>query len=241
MSPSVFSMPATGVISLAELMSHHRDFLVEPICWTSRHLEILGCRFEHLDHVPADDIEPNANTSQPIDDGKKLEKRRGVTPTHEEIFATARYIMSREDSFEFLVFPLLNRKCERPHFFFANKRIHRPQYNVFYRSRKRNQRASQAPRPMIGYLDYRDVEDYRQKMFPARCPPDGLTNRPGGRIRLKRIAQITPKNWSEDPYLLCVLLSLAQLQEYHRKESHPPIHIVSALLITPPAFSSSDA
>jgi hypothetical protein len=41
------------VISLAELMNHHRDLLVQPICWTSRHLEMLGCRFEI---TPLDDI-----------------------------------------------------------------------------------------------------------------------------------------------------------------------------------------
>ena len=73
-------------------------------------------------------------------------------------------------------------------------------------------------------------------MFTPRTPKDGGGNRPGWRFQLKRVAQITPKNWSEDPYLLCVLLSLAQLQEYHRKEWHPPIHIVSTLLIIPIAF-----
>lgn len=70
-------------------------------------------------------------------------------------------------------------------------------------------------------------------MFIPRTPKHGGDNRPGWRIQMKRVAQITPKNWSEDPYLLCVLLSLAQLQEYHRKEWHPPIHIVSTLLLLP--------
>ncbi|KAJ5804201.1 uncharacterized protein N7518_000504 [Penicillium psychrosexuale] len=71
-------------------------------------------------------------------------------------------------------------------------------------------------------------------MFTPRTPKGGGGNRPGWRIQLKRVAQITPKNWSEDPYLLCVLLSLAQLQEYHRKEWHPPIHISRLILTTKP-------
>lgn len=75
MLTSIFSMPDTGVISLAELMSRHRDLLVQLICWTSRHLEMLGCRFEHFDHVPTDDTEHGAITCQPIDNGKKLEKQ----------------------------------------------------------------------------------------------------------------------------------------------------------------------
>lgn len=89
-------------------------------------------------------------------------------------------------------------------------------------------------------MHYRGVEKYRQEMFPFSDPPEGYCNRPGGQIQLKRVAQITPKNWSEDPYLLCVLLSLAQLQEYHRREWHPPIHVVSDLLITA-AFLFLDA
>ncbi|OQE21442.1 hypothetical protein PENFLA_c014G10017 [Penicillium flavigenum] len=82
-------MSPNGAISLAELMSHHRDLLVQPICWTSRHLEMLGCRFEHFDYVPTptDDIEPDANTCQPIDNGKELVKRPESNLQHEEGFA----------------------------------------------------------------------------------------------------------------------------------------------------------
>ncbi|KAJ5282355.1 hypothetical protein N7505_000335 [Penicillium chrysogenum] len=202
-------MSSNGVISLAELMNHHRDLLVQPICWTSRHLEMLGCRFEHFDHVPTptDDINPDANTWRPIYNDNELEKRPDLF--YEESFAEGHFSL-----------------C--PHVQF---RIHRPQYSVFYRSRKRSQPADKAPRPIIGYMHYRGVEKYRQEMFPFSDPPEGYCNRPGGQIQLKRVAQITPKNWSEDPYLLCVLLSLAQLQEYHRKEWHPPIH-VSRLFLT---------
>ena len=110
MLTSIFSMPDTGVISLAEVMSHRRDLLVQPICWTSRHLEMLGCRFEHFDYVPTDDIESGAITCQPIDNGKKLEKRKQSTQTHEERFASGGYYSRREIEFELLLRPLLNRK-----------------------------------------------------------------------------------------------------------------------------------
>ncbi|CDM29290.1 hypothetical protein DTO013E5_5980 [Penicillium roqueforti] len=220
-----------GAISLAELMSHHRDLLVQPICWTSRHLDMLGCQFEHFDHVPPDDIEPDLDPCQPIDHEQKLEERSRGTP--EELFEGSS-ILSRPFGLSFLIWPLLNRRCETPYFFFANKRIHRPLYEVFYRCRKLSQPASQAPRPIVGYLDYCRVERYRGEMFIPRTPKHGGDNRPGWRIQMKRVAQITPKNWSEDPYLLCVLLSLAQLQEYHRKEWHPPIHISRLILTTKP-------
>ena len=100
----------------------------------------------------------------------------------------------------------------------------------------RHRLTGQAPRLIVGYMDYFDVEIYRREMFPPCAPRDRGPNIPGWQIQLKRIAQIKPKNWNEDPYLLCVLLSLAQLQEYHREESHPPIHLVSALLANPCAF-----
>ncbi|KAL2699775.1 hypothetical protein AAEP93_009750 [Penicillium crustosum] len=225
------AVPATDVISIAELMSHHRGLLVQPICWTSRHLEMLRCRFEHLDHMPTDDTEPISDACQPIpiDHGKTLAKWR--EPTYEEIFASGRHFMRRESCLQYLLPPLLDRKCETPYFFFANKRIHRPQYSVFYRGRKHSQPAGQAPRLTLGYLDYLDVERCRQEMFPARFPTEDITNRLRVRIQRKRVAQITPKNWSENPYLLCALLALAQLQEHHRTELHPPIHL-SRLLLT---------
>ncbi|KAJ5584425.1 uncharacterized protein N7459_004225 [Penicillium hispanicum] len=71
------SMPATGGISLAELMHHYRDLLVSPICWTSRHLEILGCRFEHIaNHAPTESI-----------DGLKVDIPKWRPPTEEEYLA----------------------------------------------------------------------------------------------------------------------------------------------------------
>lgn len=37
-----------GVISLADLVHCHRELLVKPLFWTSRHLEMMGCRFQHV-------------------------------------------------------------------------------------------------------------------------------------------------------------------------------------------------
>lgn len=104
------AVPATDVISIAELMSHHRGLLVQPICWTSRHLEMLRCRFEHLDHMPTDDTEPISDACQPIpiDHGKTLAKWR--EPTYEEIFASGRHFMRRESCLQYLLPPLLDRK-----------------------------------------------------------------------------------------------------------------------------------
>jgi hypothetical protein len=103
-------MSSNGVISLAELMNHHRDLLVQPICWTSRHLEMLGCRFEHFDHVPTptDDINPDANTWRPIYNDNELEKRPDLL--YEEDFAEGHFSLCPHVYFGRLVRPLLNRK-----------------------------------------------------------------------------------------------------------------------------------
>ncbi|KAJ5584427.1 uncharacterized protein N7459_004227 [Penicillium hispanicum] len=54
---------------------------------------------------------------------------------------------------------------------------------------------------------------------------------PGWRLHQIKVAQITPKNWAEDPYLVFILLSIAQVQERHRKLPQPPTH-TSRLLVT---------
>lgn len=104
-----------------------------------------------------------------------------------------------------------------PYFFFAGQPVHRPYYSVFYR----RSQSSQSPRdfqPLIGYLDYLDVSGFRMKKL-------------GGHLFAKSLSRVTPNEWTEDPYFLCVLLSIAQLQERLLKNSSPTSHMVCPLLV----------
>lgn len=38
--------------SFRDIMRYHHDFLVNPLQWTSRHLDLVGCRFEDVPTTP---------------------------------------------------------------------------------------------------------------------------------------------------------------------------------------------
>ncbi|OQE10075.1 hypothetical protein PENFLA_c095G03950 [Penicillium flavigenum] len=59
----------------------------------------------------------------------------------------------------------------------------------------------------------------------------GVMNSIGASICQKRLAQTTPKEWTEDPYFICHLLALAQLQERKLDLPKPTIY-TSRLLVT---------
>ncbi len=69
--------------------------------------------------------------------------------------------------------------------------------------------------PMAGYIDYYCIKRARREGNIRR-------QRPGhaGYEHYESPAQITPKEWSEDPYILCILLSIAQHQYYHKEARH---------------------
>ncbi|KAJ5922494.1 hypothetical protein N7516_010197 [Penicillium verrucosum] len=62
-------------------------------------------------------------------------------------------------------------------------------------------------------------------------PRWGGMNSVGVSICQKRLAQTTPKEWTEDPYFICHLLALAQLQERKLDLPKPTIY-TSRLLVT---------
>lgn len=71
--------------------------------------------------------------------------------------------------------------------------------------------------PLIGYVHYTSINGDRRKQFEP-CPgPKGTPNTVGMNVCLKRLAQATPKKWTEDPYFMCHLLALAQLQEHESR------------------------
>lgn len=61
---------------------------------------------------------------------------------------------------------------------------------------------------MIGYIDYKDIQIARREQNRRALKPDYQYH-----DRLKRI---TPPDWMQDPYMMCILLSVAQRQ-YYRK------------------------
>lgn len=112
-----------------------------------------------------------------------------------------------------------------PEFFFAGQPVHRPRYTVFHRRNQPNQFNPDA-QPLIGYLDYLDVTGLRAKRLKPRTRRDKGHDTVGARIFTKKLSRVTPAEWTEDRYFLCVLLSIAQLQERFSKDSSTPSFLV---------------
>jgi hypothetical protein len=85
--------------------------------------------------------------------------------------------------------------------------------------------------PLVGYVHYTSVNGSRGRRFMACVGPGGIRNRIGASICTKRLAQITPKEWTEDPYFICHLLALAQLQERKLDSAKPTTYIVCFTLV----------
>jgi len=116
---------------------------------------------------------------------------------------------------------------KRPPFSFAGRSIHKPDCVVFSREGQPNTTSQ----PWVGYFHYPSVEQHRKQILkPRRHHEDGGHNAGWG-LYWKRLSRITPKEWSRDPYLVCVLLAIAQLQVRSVESLKSAIHVVSPLLL----------
>lgn len=68
--------------------------------------------------------------------------------------------------------------------------------------------------PIIGYYKYTADKERRNKLVANRAPR-GRINKPAQNICDIKYRQVTPTDWRHDPYLVCLLMSLAQLQKRH--------------------------
>ncbi|KAF9770305.1 hypothetical protein IL306_012173 [Fusarium sp. DS 682] len=73
--------------------------------------------------------------------------------------------------------------------------------------------------PVIGYLYYMSVVRDRQWLLTHPRHPTLEHNWPVKRLFDCRLRKATPENWTEDPYLVFALLSLAQAQRHKDKSS----------------------
>ncbi|KAJ5640344.1 uncharacterized protein N7484_008206 [Penicillium longicatenatum] len=90
---------------------------------------------------------------------------------------------------------------EGPDFFFGGQPVHQPHYTIL--SHRTQKGRIKKDGPFVGYLDYLNVTGIR------------------GRLA-KKLSRVTPQEWTEDPYFVCVLLSIAQFKKRLLKDSSTP-------------------
>ncbi|PNP53575.1 hypothetical protein FNYG_15752 [Fusarium nygamai] len=196
--------------SLHRLCIENPRFLVHPLFWTSEHLRVLHCHFKHLDSssapppFPLPPAPPPASYDEP-DITEDLIQSIFNGPCTDTRFA----------AFTLLMHPFGVVRYRRWTPFFYNKlQAHIPEC-VVYRTDKVHRFEL---RPIIGYFQYDELIKKRERaLVPRSHPVPGASNLPVERLFQHRLHDLTPALWFEDPYLVCVLLSLAQLQWKKRK------------------------
>ncbi|OJJ94671.1 hypothetical protein ASPACDRAFT_128049 [Aspergillus aculeatus ATCC 16872] len=213
--------------SFSDLIRHHTSYLVNPLQWTSRHLDLVECRFQDVATTPSENP-PNHNS------GKSSHQTSNQRSDAENLAKNWDPIHKRCSLFNILVKDtrLFAGLSKGNPFYFQGRRVRRlPTYVMFiYLERAIDTAENRTPTP-VGYLQYNSIHGARRKLFEA-CPgPRGESNRVGGILCWKRMQQITLEEWTEDPYFVCPLLALAQFEEQRRDESSP-VTFTSRLLVT---------
>ncbi|KAJ4007789.1 hypothetical protein NW766_009593 [Fusarium irregulare] len=185
-------MPITK--SLHRLCVENPRFLVRPLFWTPKHLQVLHCRIHHLDSAalpPSPPFWPSSDADP--DDAEHYMKHLRSSRFACDKFASFSLMMRAHG---------LDGIGVRPPFFYNKLELHTPE----------------CKRLIIGHFLYEElVKQRRRSLKPRRHPVDGASNVPGDRIYQRRLRELTPALWFEDPYLVRVLLSLAQFQRRSRK------------------------
>ncbi|KAJ5651949.1 hypothetical protein N7507_009375 [Penicillium longicatenatum] len=203
----------SDLVSLPEVIRHNRELLVNPLFWTSRQLNALRCHFQHIDYVPVEDANIDQMTRQRTDDTPNPKRKKEMEEV--ELFSIATLPNQR---IRLLSRLLLNER--RADLFFAGGAVHQPSYIMFCCHVQTAQSPSQDFRPLVGYIDSLQIDSSRRRrLLPHPHPDKEKTNDVCQRVSDIKVARATPQEWTEDPYLLCVLISIAQFQERTQKGS----------------------
>ncbi|KAG5795130.1 hypothetical protein H9Q69_005821 [Fusarium xylarioides] len=216
-------MPPSPHQSLHGLSVENSWFATRPLFWTSQHLDLLGIRFLHFDSP--------RHTAQPRRDAAELDAVSIVF--HIMCLAT---IADAEDkllsAFYLLCTPgsalRLKPKRYKPKFFYAGRPIHEALCDVFHVAKP----LPGTQPPVIGFTYYPTFNRERKRRYTPRIHPkseDGVTS-PVQRICDILLEKVTPENWEEDPYIVCLLLSLAQAQSMKQKRGMPDTFLVRLLV-----------
>ncbi|KAF4968785.1 hypothetical protein FSARC_3914 [Fusarium sarcochroum] len=186
---------------------HPRERLfVQPLEWTQLHLELLNCSFqEETPETPSK--EPEDDTSE-VFDGKKSANRSARTAerlaTSEMKNAAIKKLVTEDGG------PL---RFQRPfgYFCFGIKHEYRLHGAVF------SLRSSGSLSPVFAFLQRGMIKIQRESVF--QLPKPRRPNPPAELLREMRLKQLEPSDHWRDPYVLAVLVGLAQSQA---EEKHSP-------------------
>ncbi|KAJ0417785.1 hypothetical protein BJY00DRAFT_289064 [Aspergillus carlsbadensis] len=208
--------PACAPKPLLEIVRSRRYLLEHPLQWTSRHLEAVGCRF--------DDIGTPACLESTHQDREDTE--RGQSSDAEALARSLFPNVKLRCLFNILLGEGRGFACVRKgsHFCFQGRAVHQPDYIVF---RRHEPPSNNILPPTVGYIHYTNINGDRRELFERRSRATRAVDPIG---EYGRFLLVTPQEWTDDPYFLCILLALGQSQ--HRHDSSQTTAYITHLLVT---------
>ncbi|KAH7003001.1 hypothetical protein EDB82DRAFT_482351, partial [Fusarium venenatum] len=202
--------------SLHELIIQHPKLSDHPLRWTARHLELLHCTFQQID-IPLE-AKTGAHEECTVKDATGLANNPWFGD-FERKASCFRNLFNGERG-------RLVNYCTEPTFYFNGHVKHRPHCPIYYleptyekedenKENKGHEDGEQELRktgnPVIGFFAYSSITQRRAE----RCYPKQYRSRPNGDAQQlwdRMVRECTPETWFEDPYLVCIITSLAQCQ-----------------------------
>uniref|UniRef100_A0A4E9ELC2 Uncharacterized protein n=1 Tax=Gibberella zeae TaxID=5518 RepID=A0A4E9ELC2_GIBZA len=187
-----------------ERLLKNKRLHVGPLCWTPEHLNFLGCQFEKFE---SSDLDLSLEPLHPLTFSEKLEKEDLLLLTRRIIGGSGH--SSRTSSFSVIMRYhgiICNPDLPQPKFRYGKLYFDIPKCNVFELIDKYNSYA----KSIIVHFEYDELVTMREKA--VRSPRHSVLDSAEGRLQ-----KLTSPPWFEDPYLMCVMVTIAQSKWKVRK------------------------
>ncbi|KAL3459528.1 hypothetical protein BJX64DRAFT_291195 [Aspergillus heterothallicus] len=207
--------------SLYEHIHRHGELFVNPLHWTDHHLRLVGSGFVNVSNTYADYSQERCrdeSRSSHHDQDRPPATKYDVQVN--ELHSLTKVLVGFDRPFA--------KSREGSWFYFKRQPLHKAEYTIFHRHGSATGYLREGIPFMVGYLTWANVINQRVMRYMGHPGPKGTRNGVGIRLRSRRVAKITPRNWSEDPFYLCVLLALAQSQEITAKVPIYPARLVAS-------------
>ncbi|KAJ5745008.1 hypothetical protein N7533_009878 [Penicillium manginii] len=206
-----------------------------PSLWSNADLSRLGCRFENVDPDYVDYNKDHkwvgsapcsrlATVRQP-----SLAEMFAIHPHHPTRLECLTEILAWGPSWTKGPFP--NLREGRP-FFFQNVNIRRssngasPRYKIFSHRKHIKAHLAEDPPRVIGYLNYEEMWKFRGRQSESRRHPRLEQKVMGGKAGPSTLA-----NWRTEPFLLFILLGIAQIHRLKYNDASSNGTLTTRLLV----------
>jgi hypothetical protein len=253
--------------SLYDILHDHAGtaLYVVPLCWTDQHPRLLGARFKKRAAVvtPVPDLDPGAW----LEPSKMAQTLTSELHTLVREDATSARAFCKNRAMKHILSTLFPATLTRPktgaelNLYFGH-RVFRKVVRIpcIWKSPSSvdtsfdscptlpSSSFCQAPKssrdagmPMLAYINRSQLAAIRKNLYGVHRRPDSNPNEPVSRLQRLRSKMLVPADTDHDPYIVAILLAMAQAHYYHEFSSRPSSQASSQggrkpVRVAPPSF-----